>query len=214
MSMRLRAFVLAASMLLNQDFATAEQRPLLSRIFTRVAPPKPPKLITKHLTIEKLAKRVTNEDLNLWLGYWQSIMQLGEWDIDAQLVRATELESGTLGNINWDKAKRKATIHALSPEDYKLSAKETREDIEYTIVHELAHLILSGLTRLNDERKIEEDAVNRMADSLFKLRALHEGLQFTARSGPHMPRHPVEPPKTETPARAGVPEADKLIPQF
>src|SRR5215469_17616384 len=49
---------------------------------------------------------------------WQERMNLQDWNIRAELVRADHLEPRTLGNVHWDSDAKTATIGVLSPLDY------------------------------------------------------------------------------------------------
>ena len=100
---------------------------------------------------------------------WQDRMNLKNWDIRVQLLKASQLEPKTLGNIHWDTDLKTATISVLSPEDYKLPYKAMLDDMEFTIVHELVHLELASLPRSEASRRVEEHAVNEIATALLKL---------------------------------------------
>jgi len=100
---------------------------------------------------------------------WQKRMNLKEWDIHVELVRADKLEPKTLGNIHWDTDLKVATIGVLAPEDYTLPYKPMLDDMEFTIVHELVHLELASLPRSEASRRVEEHAVNEIADALLNL---------------------------------------------
>jgi hypothetical protein len=103
------------------------------------------------------------------LQFWQERMNLKDWKIAVQLVRADQLEPKTLGNIHWDTDTKTATIDVLSTEDYKLSWKPMLDDMEFTVVHELVHLELASLPRSEASRRVEEHAVNEIATALLKL---------------------------------------------
>ena len=100
---------------------------------------------------------------------WQNRMNLKEWNIKVELVRADKLEPKTLGNIHWDTDFKAATILVLSPKDYKLPYQGMLDDMEFTIVHELVHLELASLPRSDASRRVEEHAVNEIASALIKL---------------------------------------------
>ena len=100
---------------------------------------------------------------------WQDRMNLKDWDIRVELVRADRLEPKTLGNIHWDTDVKSAIIMVLSPRDYKLPFKPMLEDMEFTVVHELVHLELASLPRSDASRRVEEHAVNEIATALLKL---------------------------------------------
>jgi hypothetical protein len=103
----------------------------------------------------------------LWL--WQQRLRLQDWNVTVRLARATDLRPKTLGNINWDRKERTAVISIMDPDDYKLRGAQMLDDMEMTIVHELVHLHLSGLPRNDDTKKVEEQAVNMLAEALVKL---------------------------------------------
>ena len=103
------------------------------------------------------------------LQFWQDRMNLKDWKIAVQLVRADQLEPKTLGNIHWDTDSKTATIAVLSAEDYKLPWKPMLDDMEFTVVHELVHLELASLPRSEASRRVEEHAVNEIATALLKL---------------------------------------------
>ncbi len=81
----------------------------------------------------------------------------------------SELKPKTLGNIHWDADKKAAVIRVLDASDYKLSFRDTLDDMEFTVVHELIHLELSSLPRSEASRRDEEHAVNQITDALLKL---------------------------------------------
>ena len=96
-------------------------------------------------------------------------MNLKDWDIHVELVRADKLEPKTLGNIHWDTDVKQATIGVLSPLDYQLPYNAMLADMEVTIVHELVHLELASLPRSDASRRVEEHAVNEIAAALLRL---------------------------------------------
>ena len=103
------------------------------------------------------------------LHVWQERMNLKDWDIHVELVRADKLEPKTLGNIHWDTDVKKATIDVLSPLDYQLPYNAMLADMEVTVVHELVHLELASLPRSDASRRVEEHAVNEIANALLRL---------------------------------------------
>jgi len=100
---------------------------------------------------------------------WQQRMNLQDWNIRVELVRADRLEPHTLGNIHWDTDVKKATIGVLAPQDYQLPYNAMLADMEVTIVHELVHLELASLPRSEASRRTEEHAVNEIAAALLRL---------------------------------------------
>ena len=103
------------------------------------------------------------------LQVWQDRLDLRDWKIQIRLVRPSELEPQTLGNIHWDTDSKEASIGVLSTYDYKLPWQAMLDDMEFTVVHELVHLHLASLPRSEASRRVEEHAVNELADALLKL---------------------------------------------
>jgi hypothetical protein len=111
----------------------------------------------------------TQSFLNQKLWLWQKRLKLQDWTISVKLAPVSQLRPRTLGNINWDRKQRTASISVMSPGDYKLQGQAMLDDMEMTVVHELVHLHLSGLPRSEDTKKVEEQAVNMLADALIRL---------------------------------------------
>jgi hypothetical protein len=103
------------------------------------------------------------------LQVWQDRMNLKDWNIRVDLLRASQLEPQTLGNIHWDTDTKSATIGVLSPLDYSMAYQPMLKDMEFTIVHELVHLELASLPHSEASRRPEETAVNQLADALLRL---------------------------------------------
>lgn len=114
---------------------------------------------------------------------WQKRLNLQAWDISVLLTRANGMRPNTVGNIRWDNDKKTAVIRILDPVDYRLPSDAMLRDIEFTIVHELIHLVmapvLADLHRTEANRLDEEVAVNHMAGALLKL----DRLDATAPTG-------------------------------
>jgi hypothetical protein len=111
----------------------------------------------------------TQAFLNQKLWLWQKRLRLQDWNVSIKLARTAELRPKTLGNINWDRRDKSAVISVMDPDDYKFNGNAMLDDMEMTIVHELVHLHLSGLPRNDDTKKVEEQAVNLLAEALIKL---------------------------------------------
>ena len=105
---------------------------------------------------------------------WQNRLKLQDWTIAVVISHPSDLRLGTLGNIRWDADKKTARIRVLSASDYHAPLHATLDDMEFTVVHELIHLVFSGVTRNEESRSAEsrtaeEEAVNHMAESLLRL---------------------------------------------
>ena len=103
------------------------------------------------------------------LHVWQERMNLKDWKIRVELVRADKLEPRTLGNVHWDTDTKSATIGVLSPLDYQLPYNAMLADMEVTVVHELVHIELASLPRSEASRGTEEHAVNEISAALLNL---------------------------------------------
>ncbi len=103
------------------------------------------------------------------LDVWKTRLKLADWHIAIRMAHHSELRQGTLGNIRWDAGTKKATIRVLHASDYRASYEATLRDMEFTVVHELLHLVLSSLPRSEASRSDEEHAVNSMTDALLEL---------------------------------------------
>lgn len=107
------------------------------------------------------------------LALWQGRLKLADWRIALRMVPASTLREGTLGNIRWDSARKEATIRVLDASQYSGSYPATLRDMEFTVVHELLHLVLSSLPRSEASRTEEEHAVNSMTEALLELDKVH-----------------------------------------
>jgi hypothetical protein len=119
---------------------------------------------------DKLAERFVRDKLALW----QSRLKLQDWTIALIVSHPSDLRPGTLGNIHWDAEKKTARIRVLSASDYHAPFRATEQDMEFTVVHELIHLVFQGVTRNEESRSTEsrtaeEEAVNHMAETMLRL---------------------------------------------
>lgn len=111
---------------------------------------------------------------------WQSRLDLNDWKITVDLVRASALEPKTLGNIHWDSNLKQASIRVLSSYDYALTTPDMLDDMEFTIVHELMHLHLASLPHTDASRAPEEHAVNELARAFIRLAEKRPALSSAA----------------------------------
>ncbi|MBI4902119.1 MAG: hypothetical protein HY820_00690 [Acidobacteria bacterium] len=103
------------------------------------------------------------------LAIWQERLGLSNWTVFVILSHPNGLRSGTLGNIRWDMDKRTAVIRVLHPSDYRTPLPASMKDMEFTLVHELIHLMFASLPRNEESRTEEEHSVNNLAAALLKL---------------------------------------------
>jgi hypothetical protein len=112
---------------------------------------------------------ITQAQVDGWTKSWQKRLDLGEWRVTTLIVRASDLKPDTLGNLRWNNGEKTAVIKVLNPLDYDLAPSEVPVDMEYTILHELIHLQLSGLPHDASSKMTEEKVVNRIGEALFQL---------------------------------------------
>jgi hypothetical protein len=125
-----------------------------------------------------MSPEMTPLDLIDKLLYWQQILRLQAWDIQAVFIdEPHEFEGGdapgAVGRICWgNPAYRTATIQILRPDHPihtnggPLTAFRRRFDAEQTLVHELLHLYWM---RDSDEDDAREMAVDTLAWALVEL---------------------------------------------
>jgi hypothetical protein len=103
------------------------------------------------------------------LAFWRQRLKLEDWQISVVMARLSDLPDKTLGGIRWDKTKKTAVIWVLDPADYRLPFRETLDDMELTVVHELVHLDPASLPRGQASRGSEERAVGGIAEAMLWL---------------------------------------------
>lgn len=100
---------------------------------------------------------------------WQKRLKLDGWKISAAMTKRADLKARTVGGIRWDKAKKTAVISVLDPSEYQVAEAAMRDDMEFTVVHELVHLRLASLPKSDSSRSTEEAAVNSITEALIAL---------------------------------------------
>lgn len=106
--------------------------------------------------------------------YWQPVLRLQDWDVEARFARSHEMRSKTsLGQASID-AYRRARILVLDPLDYTSDDHwPIDRDPEATLVHELLHL------HVDDCRVKESDDLGRWTP---EWTALERAIETTARA--------------------------------
>jgi hypothetical protein len=107
-------------------------------------------------------------DLRRTLDVWQQKLKLNHWNIALQVVDDSALGGASMGDIQWDLARKSASIRILREEDYDLPPHMARLDQQATVVHELVHLLHAGNPKA---KSAEESAVVEQTNTL--LRANH-----------------------------------------
>lgn len=112
-------------------------------------------------------------DLRGLVSKWQKKLNLPEWSIESQFVRWNEInndpgkENFIAGDLNWFLPKLVASMRVVPKCDRPQNMLGTVEmyNEEYTVVHELVHLILASTTWQNANDL--ECAVNRITIALL-----------------------------------------------
>jgi hypothetical protein len=113
----------------------------------------------------RLADRYIKEKLP----FWQKRLALQDWKVSVSMVHRTSLRERTLGSIRWDPDKKTAVIHVMDAADYQTSFRDTVNDMEFTVVHELIHLEMVPLPRSEASHSEEEHVINHLADALLQF---------------------------------------------
>lgn len=95
------------------------------------------------------ASSVTETDIYSWLALWQKREGLERRNIHLRVVRQSEMPRNVIGDVEWWRTPGKANIRIVRGADlervYGDTPAEARSDAELTVIHELTHLVLSGL---------------------------------------------------------------------
>jgi hypothetical protein len=118
------------------------------------------------------------------LDLWQERLNLKDWKISVVMASPSELRPGSLGNIRWDAVKMNAVIRVLRVPESQVKSSAVLDDMEFTLVHELIHLEMASLPRSEASRRVEEHAVNRIAQALLKLDRERPQPSLTSRTLP------------------------------
>ncbi len=117
---------------------------------------------------------LTQEALEERSAYWQKVLRLQDWNIQAVVVRRRDMELECVqGECEPQLSNKRATIRLLDPVDY-LPDNEWPQDMERTLVHELLHLHMEPFCYDLEgvENGLMEQAICCIADGLV---ALHRG---------------------------------------
>ena len=106
-------------------------------------------------------------------GYWQKELGLSDWDIQVRFVRWTEIKQPDNGTTDADilylVAAKEAIIQILVANDYYLGKPLRKQDMEFSLVHELEHLFNYDWKDKHDQ---QEQMNNANAKTLVRLRRL------------------------------------------
>ena len=116
---------------------------------------------------------MTTPDIQERGEYWQDLMGLNGWKIRYQFALPHELKDAWADN-DFDQYHKTALVRVLHPQFGKLQAWPTPEyDVDYSLVHELVHLLLEPVGANDTETDIEltllEQTVNAITDLIINL---------------------------------------------
>ncbi len=105
--------------------------------------------------------------------YWASVMHLDDWQIRFTFAPPHELD-GAWADADYDAYHKTALVRVLSPLYGHLQKWPTPEyDIDFSLVHELAHLLLEPLDvnepREGIETTLLEQTVNKITSMVISL---------------------------------------------
>lgn len=124
----------------------------------------------------ELLEKWSDELLEEVLRFWQEKLRLTNWDITIRFCRYYELEENVFGMNEFDGASMLSQIYIRHPLDHNVGdsfGKRQKEDIEFTVVHELLHLTTSDWASLRDNGLADglpiEVCINNMSRTLLSL---------------------------------------------
>jgi hypothetical protein len=92
---------------------------------------------------------VSESDIQHWLAVWQKREGLEQRDIRLRIVRQSEMPRDIIGDVEWWETPGQAHIRIVCAEDletvYGDTPAEALSEVERAVIHELMHLVLSGL---------------------------------------------------------------------
>jgi hypothetical protein len=109
--------------------------------------------------------------------YWQKILRIQDWHVEVRIIRAVEFHlAESAGEVHTFGLKRRAIIHLLHQDDWKLGNKgifARPPDHEYTLIHELLHIVMHDVTPAYEKDSpkydAEERAIYQLACALLEL---------------------------------------------
>lgn len=100
---------------------------------------------------------------------WQKRLRLRDWEIHVEFARPGDMpESDAAGTVTYECAKRLAWISICDPACWPQSRRAS-QDVEYTLVHELVHVVLAPLVTSASEVNgmLEEQSVDQLTRALL-----------------------------------------------
>lgn len=121
--------------------------------------------------------KLTKDTLRNALDFWQKMLRLEDWRIDARICRAPDLGNGEYGDVQYFVHQKEAWISILNPKDYRGKQKDT-VDWEVILVHELVHLHFYRFWRNSrNSYSSQEETVEMLAYALVHSKRQFPSLQ-------------------------------------
>jgi hypothetical protein len=79
-------------------------------------------------------------ELHRCVGYWQRELKLQDWKIELRMVAEYDLDHGTLGDIEPNRAAKTAVMRIMHEKGSDLPRRLALADQRFTVVHEMVHL--------------------------------------------------------------------------
>jgi hypothetical protein len=116
-------------------------------------------------------KRVTRQDLAVVVAYWQDVLRLRDWEIDAAFVSPLVL-GDALGQSQIDLLSRRASIRLAETADV-VQLHGVGYDWQETLIHEMLHCHFEPFCADEDapEYVAQEQALNMLASAFWRLHA-------------------------------------------
>lgn len=95
---------------------------------------------------------------------WQSRLKLADWDVSFSFAPLRDMDESA-GLVRLDTEGRRAMVLILAKEDYPDSWWPI--DIEWTLVHELVHIVIRPIESGTESRDTLENAVNSLTAGLL-----------------------------------------------
>lgn len=130
-----------------------------------------------------LLQRWSDSTLQEVMEYWQEKLRLTNWDITIRFARYYEMEEHVYGTNEFDTASMLSQIVIRHPLDHNVAdpfGKRHKEDIEFTIIHELLHLTTAEWAALRDSGVADGFAIELCINNLTRtLVSLHRCVPLT-----------------------------------
>lgn len=117
------------------------------------------------MAIGRRKRLITHEQLIERTIYWSKLLQVSDWYINIGIFSGKDMTEGTNGTIDVSFQTNECVIKLVDPADY---GDWGNYDMEFTLVHELLHLVINPHAESTAD-KYEERAINQIARALVDM---------------------------------------------